>query len=211
MEAEFVPEPCSPDDCAVSSTMDKPQDGDSPACSASGGTAPVTTMSGCFDCSICLDLVVDPVVTLCGHLYCWPCIYKWMQVESISNRQCPVCKAFISRDTIVPLFGRGKDSGAKVASGVPLRPAISSNHNNSARNLIRHHFSDSIVYDSSPLTTDVGGLAIAVLPWVHSRQYVLTLSGNNPRLQRQQLQVANSLHQIWFFCFCCAVLCLLLF
>jgi len=31
-----------------------------------------------FDCNICLENVQDPVVTLCGHLYCWPCIYKWL-------------------------------------------------------------------------------------------------------------------------------------
>ncbi|KAG6469948.1 hypothetical protein ZIOFF_070884 [Zingiber officinale] len=214
--AEYVPEPFSTDACMVSSTMDKPRDGDPPACNTQDDTAPVTMMSGCFDCSICLDLVVDPVVTLCGHLFCWPCIYKWMQAKSMSNQQCPVCKAFLSQDTIVPLFGRGRDSGAKVASGVPLRPAMNFNRNNSARNLapesqFRHHVNDSIADNSSPLMTDIGGLAIAVLPWFHSRQYALTLSGNNPRLQRQQLQVVNSLHQIWVFLFCCAVVCLLLF
>lgn len=29
-----------------------------------------------FECNICLELAQDPVVTQCGHLYCWPCIYK---------------------------------------------------------------------------------------------------------------------------------------
>ena len=29
-----------------------------------------------FACNICLELAQDPVVTQCGHLYCWPCIYK---------------------------------------------------------------------------------------------------------------------------------------
>jgi|TARA_B110000977_G_scaffold188631_1_gene257137 E3 ubiquitin-protein ligase RNF5 len=29
-----------------------------------------------FECNICLELASDPVVTQCGHLYCWPCIYK---------------------------------------------------------------------------------------------------------------------------------------
>ncbi|XP_065874664.1 E3 ubiquitin-protein ligase RMA1H1 [Euphorbia lathyris] len=74
------------------------------------------TNSTGFDCNICLDSVQDPVVTLCGHLYCWPCIYKWLhfQTDSSENedyqqqQQCPVCKAEVSEGTLVPLFGRGQ-------------------------------------------------------------------------------------------------------
>lgn len=69
--------------------------------------------NGCFDCNICLDFAYEPVVTLCGHLYCWPCIYKWLHVQSASlasdeHPQCPVCKADISHTTMVPLYGRGQ-------------------------------------------------------------------------------------------------------
>ncbi|RDY02230.1 E3 ubiquitin-protein ligase RMA1H1, partial [Mucuna pruriens] len=69
--------------------------------------------NGCFDCNICLEFAHEPVVTLCGHLYCWPCIYKWLHVQSDSLApdelpQCPVCKADISHSTMVPLYGRGQ-------------------------------------------------------------------------------------------------------
>ncbi|XP_050207339.1 E3 ubiquitin-protein ligase RMA1H1-like [Mercurialis annua] len=89
-----------------------------------------------FDCNICLDSVLDPVVTLCGHLYCWPCIYKWLHFQSISTekedmqpqQQCPVCKAEVSEGTLVPLFGRGqtakpsKSKAPNLGIIIPRRP-----------------------------------------------------------------------------------------
>ncbi|GAB4859582.1 hypothetical protein Ancab_011050 [Ancistrocladus abbreviatus] len=90
--------------------------------------------SGSFECNICLDSVQDPVVTFCGHLFCWPCIYKWIQVRTISHEdlnhqpQCPVCKAEVSESTIIPLYGRGQSMKASdgKAKGfglvIPRRP-----------------------------------------------------------------------------------------
>ncbi|KAK2644064.1 hypothetical protein Ddye_019259 [Dipteronia dyeriana] len=83
--------------------------------------------NGCFDCNICLDFAYEPVVTLCGHLYCWPCIYKWLHVQSTSlasdeHPQCPVCKADISHETMVPLYGRGQaETESEVESKTPYR------------------------------------------------------------------------------------------
>ncbi|CAN1807311.1 E3 ubiquitin-protein ligase RMA1H1, partial [Linum perenne] len=75
-------------------------------------TASQSSLTDCFDCNICFDFAREPVVTLCGHLYCWPCIYKWLHVQTSSHTpeehpQCPVCKAGISHTTMVPLYGRG--------------------------------------------------------------------------------------------------------
>lgn len=92
--------------------------------------------SGGFDCNICLDSVQDPVVTLCGHLYCWPCIYKWLYFQNTSaenpdqlqQQQCPVCKAEISKTSLVPLYGKGqttKHSNGKACHlgiVIPQRP-----------------------------------------------------------------------------------------
>ncbi|KAK8529609.1 hypothetical protein V6N12_060387 [Hibiscus sabdariffa] len=81
-----------------------------------------------FDCNICLDSVQDPVVTLCGHLYCWPCIYKWLRFQTISTenldqrrQQCPVCKAEVSQTTLIPLYGRGLTTDASTGN-TPKRP-----------------------------------------------------------------------------------------
>ncbi len=77
-----------------------------------------------FSCNICHELASEPVVTLCGHLYCWPCLYKWLQVQS-NYRTCPVCKAGVDRDKVIPVYGRGgnEDPRAKrVETVVPSRP-----------------------------------------------------------------------------------------
>jgi E3 ubiquitin-protein ligase RNF5 len=31
-----------------------------------------------FECNICLDTAKDAVVSLCGHLFCWPCLHQWL-------------------------------------------------------------------------------------------------------------------------------------
>jgi len=59
-----------------------------------------------FSCNICYELASEPVVTVCGHLYCWPCIYRWLKVQS-QCRTCPVCKAGVERDKVIPIYGRG--------------------------------------------------------------------------------------------------------
>ncbi len=33
-------------------------------------------VAAAFSCHICLELAHQPVVTLCGHLFCWPCLYR---------------------------------------------------------------------------------------------------------------------------------------
>lgn len=77
-----------------------------------------------FICNICLDPAKDPVVTQCGHLYCWPCLFRWLNAH---HRDCPVCKAGVSRENVIPIFIEGnKDDPRKkvTAAGgdMPSRP-----------------------------------------------------------------------------------------
>ncbi|CAN1164231.1 E3 ubiquitin-protein ligase RNF185 [Linum perenne] len=84
--------------------------------------------AGDFECNICFELAQDPIVTLCGHLFCWPCLYRWLHHHSNSH-ECPVCKALIQEEKLVPLYGRGKMQGdprSKSYPGIdeiPRRPA----------------------------------------------------------------------------------------
>lgn len=59
-----------------------------------------------FECNICLDSAKDAVVSLCGHLFCWPCLHQWLETRP-TRQLCPVCKAAISKEKVVPLYGRG--------------------------------------------------------------------------------------------------------
>lgn len=61
-----------------------------------------------FDCSICMCDVEGPVVTRCGHLFCWNCLYGWSEKSSI----CPVCKSLCSLSTVIPIYSKGANVSA---------------------------------------------------------------------------------------------------
>ncbi|KAL2522933.1 RING/U-box superfamily protein [Forsythia ovata] len=95
-----------------------------PESSASSGSD--SDQAGDFECNICFELAQDPIITLCGHLYCWPCLYRWLRLHSQSF-ECPVCKALIQEEKLIPLYGRGKmpsDPRSKSVPGIeiPNRP-----------------------------------------------------------------------------------------
>jgi len=67
-----------------------------------------------FSCNICFDEAESPVITQCGHLYCWPCLHAWLN----SNKKtltCPVCKSGIIKEKIIPLYGRGTTKAADIS------------------------------------------------------------------------------------------------
>ncbi|KAK9978607.1 hypothetical protein ABG768_020351 [Culter alburnus] len=57
-----------------------------------------------FNCSVCLDLLKDPVTIPCGHSYCMSCITDyWNQEDQKRIYRCPLCKqTFTPR----PVLGR---------------------------------------------------------------------------------------------------------
>jgi E3 ubiquitin-protein ligase RNF5 len=98
-----------------------------------------------FECNICFEMAAEPVVTSCGHLFCWPCLYQWLHVHS-SHKECPVCKEEVNSGNITPIYGRGNsssDNEKKVAedgnaSGPKIPPRPHGNRLESFRQQFHH-------------------------------------------------------------------------
>ena len=91
-----------------------------------------------YECHICLDEAAEPVLTMCGHLYCWQCLYHWLHPASgAPHTTCPVCKAGVTTETVIPIYARGKErrdprdhipgpiNGGGGGGGGPSMPAAS--------------------------------------------------------------------------------------
>ena len=89
-----------------------------------------------FEWNICLTTANDPVLTKCGHLYCWKWIHQWMNQQS-EYIIWPICKSGISKESVIPIYsGTEKKTHPKDAmnkedensnkntgeSGIPQRP-----------------------------------------------------------------------------------------
>lgn len=65
------------------------------------------------------------MVTHCGHLFCWPCLYRWVAVHS-PLRDCPVCKSAVEigpvRVTVTPIYGPPAGGDQDPDPDVPPRP-----------------------------------------------------------------------------------------
>lgn len=100
--------------------------------------------SSVYSCSICLDQASDPVVTKCGHLFCWPCLEHWL--DGRRRTFCPVCKNHIDPEVeghVIPLYG--VDGGT-----------TPSKENASASPGAESSFSAPSAHSSSPHTSSSG-------------------------------------------------------
>ncbi|PON78807.1 DNA repair protein, Rad [Parasponia andersonii] len=63
---------------------------------------------GFFDCNICLEMAMEPILTCCGHLFCWPCFYHLpYEYDHTNVKECPVCGGEVMESTLVPIYGNG--------------------------------------------------------------------------------------------------------
>ncbi|CAN7014855.1 unnamed protein product [Brassica rapa subsp. trilocularis] len=179
---------------------------------------------GEFDCNICLDQVRDPVVTLCGHLFCWPCIYKWThctnntrqrvdQYDKKESSKCPVCKSEVSDATLVPIYGRGQKV-PQSGSNVPNRPSGPVYDLRRVGQRVGESESQRYMYRMPDPVVGV------VCEMVYRRLFGESSSNVTPyrgdrytslRLRRRTMQADESLSRIYLFLLCFMVMCLLLF
>ncbi|KAI7905309.1 uncharacterized protein BX663DRAFT_502416 [Cokeromyces recurvatus] len=88
-----------------------------------------TDTGGLYECNICFDTATYPVLTFCGHLYCWPCLAFWIKTLKVQEQKvtCPVCKRECD-DTkeIIPIYGRGEEESEQEKNinmiSLPNRP-----------------------------------------------------------------------------------------
>ena len=65
---------------------------------AGGTRSQVVAAEAAMRCPICLDSMVEPVVTECGHRFCRKCIYCALRQL---KRECPVCRRFIASHRVL--------------------------------------------------------------------------------------------------------------
>uniref|UniRef100_A0A915J705 RING-type E3 ubiquitin transferase n=1 Tax=Romanomermis culicivorax TaxID=13658 RepID=A0A915J705_ROMCU len=79
-----------------------------------------------FECNICFDVAKNAVISLCGHLFCWSCLHQWLETLTPEGQKkqihlCPVCKAVVDREKVIPLYGRSGHA-KDPRDSVPPRP-----------------------------------------------------------------------------------------
>jgi E3 ubiquitin-protein ligase RNF5 len=133
-----------------------------------------------FECNICLEAAKEPVVTPCGHLFCWPCLYQWLHGHS-AHSECPVCKGEVLEVNVTPIYGRGGDERHASSNDVPPRPRANRRESlvqqlqmadrrgveSLVRRMIENH--DIVRGQAAP---PVGGVEVTVFPAARSRARV---------------------------------------
>ncbi|KAF7095981.1 hypothetical protein CFC21_098011 [Triticum aestivum] len=133
-----------------------------------------------FECNICLEAAKEPVVTPCGHLFCWPCLYQWLHGHS-AHSECPVCKGEVLEVNVTPIYGRGGGERDASSNDVPPRPRANRSESlrqqlqmpdprgiaSMVRRLIENQ--DIVRGQAAP---PAGGVEVTVLPTARSRARV---------------------------------------
>ena len=91
------------------------------------------------NCIVCLDEYTEPVITVCGHIYCKECIDRCNQ----HNTKCPTCKKELKNTELISITNSNKESesyekvdaitkkyGSKLGKLIYLIKTLITNENN---------------------------------------------------------------------------------
>lgn len=54
-----------------------------------------------LSCPICLHPPVAGKMTRCGHVYCWPCILRYLRYcQETGNYKCPICDEYLHKNDL---------------------------------------------------------------------------------------------------------------
>ena len=62
---------------------------------------------GYFECPLCLGKFMNPIVTLCGHIFCGHCLHKWALQSHGDEFLCPICRNHNKLSRVIPIYGHG--------------------------------------------------------------------------------------------------------
>ncbi|KAL9986038.1 hypothetical protein ACROYT_G000101 [Oculina patagonica] len=78
------------------------------------------------ECSVCLDSLVEPVITRCAHVFCQQCIMDVMTSDNLAPR-CPLCRAPLNENELIKVPEKKKQKPeAKKTSEEPEKSKKSS-------------------------------------------------------------------------------------
>lgn len=102
-----------------------------------------------YACNVCFEVASNPILTACGHLFDWECLYQWLSLPSqLACPVCPVCKSACDIPSLTPIYGRG---GACESSADQKLRTLSTSSQTRSKNLLDQWLEPHIHPPSVPL------------------------------------------------------------
>merc|ERR1712066_704102 len=134
-----------------------------------------------YQCNICLDTARDAVVSQCGHLFCWPCLHRWLETRP-DRQECPVCKSHVTKDKCTPIYSHGSDTTKDPRDKVPPRPQGRQERSQANQNPFGGAFGDMF---GTGMTAGNTSFSFGLFPFgLFGGSF--TFGGNNNQQQQQQ-------------------------